>query len=165
MEEGALLEPLNVAVHACRRAKVSIGQSVLVCGAGPIGVLNIITAKAMGAAQVLVTDIDDARLALAKRFGANHILNATQVGGVIMLVGASSDRADLPVTEASTKELDIRGVLRYANCYPTALDMVAKGVVDLKGLTTAHYKLEDSLEAFKRAQKGDVLKVFINCYD
>uniref|UniRef100_A0A915DIN7 Alcohol dehydrogenase-like C-terminal domain-containing protein n=1 Tax=Ditylenchus dipsaci TaxID=166011 RepID=A0A915DIN7_9BILA len=146
----------------------------------------------MGAAQVLVTDIDDARLALAKRFGANHTLNvrgksiavlaaaiekimecqpevsiectgvptsletaikATQVGGVIMLVGASSDRADLPVTEASTKELDLRGVLRYANCYPTALDMVAKGVVNLKGLTTAHYKLEDSLEAFKRAQK------------
>ena len=55
LEEGALLEPLSVAVHACRRAGVSIGSKVLVCGAGPIGLVNLITAKAMGAAQVCLT--------------------------------------------------------------------------------------------------------------
>ncbi len=54
-EEGALLEPLSVAVHACRRAGVSLGHNVLVCGAGAIGLVNLLTAKAMGAAKVIVT--------------------------------------------------------------------------------------------------------------
>jgi len=53
-EEGALLEPLSVGVQACRRAGVTIGQSVLVCGAGPIGLVSMLTAKAMGAAKVIV---------------------------------------------------------------------------------------------------------------
>ena len=55
LEEGALLEPLSVAVHACRRASVTLGSKVLVCGAGPIGLVNLLTAKAMGAAQVCMT--------------------------------------------------------------------------------------------------------------
>ena len=53
-EEGALLEPLSVGVHACRRAGVTVGQNVLVCGAGPIGLVSLLTAKAMGAATVIV---------------------------------------------------------------------------------------------------------------
>ena len=55
LEEGALLEPLSVAVHACRRASVTLGSKVLVCGAGPIGLVTLLTAKAMGAAQVCMT--------------------------------------------------------------------------------------------------------------
>ena len=54
-EEGALLEPLSVGVHACRRAGVSLGDKVFVCGAGPIGLVNLLTAKAMGAAEVVIT--------------------------------------------------------------------------------------------------------------
>jgi len=53
-EEGALLEPLSVGVHACRRAGVTIGQNVLICGAGPIGLVSMLTAKAMGAACVII---------------------------------------------------------------------------------------------------------------
>ena len=56
-EEGALLEPLSVGVHACRRAGVSLGDKVFVCGAGPIGLVNLLTAKAMGAAEVIITGI------------------------------------------------------------------------------------------------------------
>lgn len=55
MEEGALLEPLSVGVHACRRAGVTVGSSVLILGAGPIGLVTLITAKAMGATNVLIT--------------------------------------------------------------------------------------------------------------
>ncbi|PIO60671.1 hypothetical protein TELCIR_17827 [Teladorsagia circumcincta] len=47
--------------------------------------------------------------------------------------------------------------------YPTALNLVASRKIDLTGLTRAHYSLEDTLDAFKRAQKADVIKVFINC--
>ena len=62
LEEGALMEPLAVGVHACQRANVALGKSVLVCGAGPIGLVNLLTAKAMGAAWVVVTDISEGRL-------------------------------------------------------------------------------------------------------
>ena len=62
MEEGALMEPLAVGVHACARAGVGLGDKVLVCGAGPIGLVNVLTAKAMGASEIVVTDIAENRL-------------------------------------------------------------------------------------------------------
>jgi L-iditol 2-dehydrogenase len=55
MEEGALLEPLSVGVHACRRANVCLGSTVLICGAGPIGLVTLLSAKAMGATSVIIT--------------------------------------------------------------------------------------------------------------
>lgn len=54
MEEGALLEPLAVGIHACKRGGVSAGHVVLVLGAGPIGLLTMLTAKAFGAHKVLI---------------------------------------------------------------------------------------------------------------
>ena len=56
-DEGALMEPLSVGVHACQRAGVKLGSKVLVCGAGPIGLVCMLTAKACGASEVLVTGI------------------------------------------------------------------------------------------------------------
>jgi L-iditol 2-dehydrogenase len=70
-EEGALLEPLSVGVHACRRADIKVGQTVLICGAGPIGLVSILSAKAFGASSICVTDINEARLAMAKQLGAS----------------------------------------------------------------------------------------------
>lgn len=55
MEEGALLEPLSVGIHACRRGGVTAGQAVLVLGAGPIGLVTLLAAKAMGASKILIT--------------------------------------------------------------------------------------------------------------
>ena len=54
-DEGALLEPLSVGVHACQRAGVKLGNKVLVCGAGPIGLVCLLTAKACGASEVIIT--------------------------------------------------------------------------------------------------------------
>ena len=73
LEEGALMEPLAVGVHACRRAGVCIGKRVLICGAGPIGLVNLLTAKAMGASEVVITDIAENRLEVAKSLGADHV--------------------------------------------------------------------------------------------
>lgn len=47
--------------------------------------------------------------------------------------------------------------------YPTALELVATRRIDLSGLTRATYTLEETIEAFKRTQKADVVKVFITC--
>merc|ERR1711970_1181605 len=78
LEEGALMEPLAVGVHACRRAGVSLGKRVLICGAGPIGLVNLLTARAMGASEVIITDIMDNRLEVAKSMGATHTYKATR---------------------------------------------------------------------------------------
>ncbi len=69
-QAGALIEPLAVAVWACRKANVGPGSSVLVTGAGPIGLLTAQVAKASGAAEIVVTDINETRLAHAERIGS-----------------------------------------------------------------------------------------------
>lgn len=72
---GALIEPLAVAVWAVRRAQVGLGHRVLVTGAGPIGLLVAQVARAAGAAEVTVTDVNDDRLAVAAALGATHTRN------------------------------------------------------------------------------------------
>ncbi|XP_059516527.1 sorbitol dehydrogenase-like [Myotis daubentonii] len=77
-EEGALIEPLSVGIHTCRRAGITLGNKVFVCGAGPIGLVNLLVAKAMGAAQVVVTDLSASRLSKAKEVGADFVLQITK---------------------------------------------------------------------------------------
>jgi L-iditol 2-dehydrogenase len=54
-EDGALVQPLTIGIHACRRAGVKLGDTVLICGAGPIGLVCLVTAKAMGAGFIAIT--------------------------------------------------------------------------------------------------------------
>lgn len=72
MEEGALVEPMACVVHSIRRAQVSVGHTILITGAGPIGLLCMLTAKAYGARKVCITDINPGRLDHARRIGADH---------------------------------------------------------------------------------------------
>ncbi|KFY43557.1 hypothetical protein V495_03886 [Pseudogymnoascus sp. VKM F-4514 (FW-929)] len=76
-EEGALVEPLGVAVHISRQASILPGSSVVVFGAGPIGLLCCAVAKTFGATTVVAVDIVQSRLDLAKEaFGATHTVLA-----------------------------------------------------------------------------------------
>jgi L-iditol 2-dehydrogenase len=68
-DEAALVEPLSVGIWAVRRAQLVPGDRVLVAGAGPVGLLAAEAARVMGAASVLVTDVSDARLAVANDHG------------------------------------------------------------------------------------------------
>ncbi|XP_064487180.1 sorbitol dehydrogenase-like [Ornithodoros turicata] len=203
-EEGALLEPLSVAVHACRRANIRIGNTVLICGAGPIGLVNLVTAKAMGASQVIITDIVDHKLLTAQGLGADAVINVseksidvikrelvgvlgnlpdvtiectgaepsirlgmlgTKSGGTLVLVGLGAPEIKVPLVDAAVREIDIRGIFRYANCYPTALAMISSGKVDVKPLVTHCFRLEETIEAFTVAKtgKGGAIKVMIKC--
>ncbi len=74
-EQGALIEPVSVAVHAVSRAGGLQGRRVVVLGAGPIGNLVAQVAKASGAAQVLITDVSDYRLDVARRCGLENTAN------------------------------------------------------------------------------------------
>ncbi|KAF4552940.1 L-arabinitol 4-dehydrogenase-like protein 1 [Elsinoe fawcettii] len=66
--QGALLEPMSVVLHAFERAHVRLGEPVLVAGAGPIGLCALVAARASGAWPLVVTDLDEARLAFAEGF-------------------------------------------------------------------------------------------------
>lgn len=70
LQEAAVMEPLGVAVHIVRQAAVSPGQSVVVFGAGPVGLLCCATARAFGAAKVIAVDIQAGRLNFAKQYAA-----------------------------------------------------------------------------------------------
>jgi len=70
-EEGAILEPLSVGVQACKRSHVAAGSHVLITGAGPVGLVCLLVAKASGATKVIVTDMMENRLEVAKKLGAD----------------------------------------------------------------------------------------------
>lgn len=65
-EEGALLEPLSVALAGIERAGLRLGDALVICGAGPIGLCCLLAANAAGAAPVVVTDVDEGRLEFAR---------------------------------------------------------------------------------------------------
>ncbi|XP_059612352.1 sorbitol dehydrogenase-like [Phlebotomus argentipes] len=206
MEEGALLEPLSVGVHACRRGNVGIGSEVLILGAGPIGLVTVLTAKAMGASKVVITDLLPQRLAVAKDLGADFTylveknvseeenvrrihkllgsqpdkavdcsgaqatarlaMLATRSGGCVVIVGLGQAEVTLPLVNAATREVDIRGVFRYSNDYSAALALVASGKVPgLKKLVTHHFDITETLKAFETSRygHGNAIKVMIHC--
>lgn len=73
--EAAMGEPLAVTLHATKRAGDLLGKRVLVTGCGPIGVLSIMAARRAGAAEIVATDLADFTLALARRAGADRVIN------------------------------------------------------------------------------------------
>jgi L-iditol 2-dehydrogenase len=77
-DAAALVEPLSVGVWACRKAKVGPGSRVLVTGAGPIGLVCVQAARAFGATEIVVTDVNPRRLALAGRLGATGTIDVRE---------------------------------------------------------------------------------------
>jgi L-iditol 2-dehydrogenase len=75
-EAGATVEPLSVGLHAANLTGLKAGESVVVLGTGPIGLLSIAAAGAAGAADITAVDLVDMRLEAARRFGAGRTVNA-----------------------------------------------------------------------------------------
>lgn len=94
MQEGALVEPLAIGLNACLTGGVNLGDSVVIFGAGCIGLVTLLAAKAYGAAQVIVVDVLEKRLEIAKSFGAT-VLNAKDfdpVAEILSLTGGKGAR-------------------------------------------------------------------------
>ncbi|KAL4757758.1 NAD(P)-dependent alcohol dehydrogenase, partial [Aspergillus foveolatus] len=77
LRDGALIEPLSVAVHSCRLAGDMQEKSVVVFGAGPVGLLCAGVARAFGASTVVVVDVVMSRLQSAVKYGATHTHQTT----------------------------------------------------------------------------------------
>ena len=76
--EAALGEPLAVCLHAARRAEELLGKRVLITGSGPIGTLSVLAARAAGAGEIVVTDLEDSALSFARKVGAEKVINTRQ---------------------------------------------------------------------------------------
>ena len=70
-----MAEPLAVCLHGTRRAGDLLGKRVLITGAGPIGTLSVLAARAAGAAEIVITDLVDSALEFATKAGADKVIN------------------------------------------------------------------------------------------
>ena len=77
-EEGALIEPLSVALHAFKKGNLQLGHTVAIFGAGAIGLLILLLIRLSGAGEIFIVDVQDHRLKKAKVFGASYILNSSK---------------------------------------------------------------------------------------
>ena len=97
-EAAALLEPLSVAITTMRKAGVTPGSSILIAGAGPIGIICAQTARAFGASEIIVSDLVEQRRERALRFGATKVVDpvATDVATAGLDVNAFVDASGAP---------------------------------------------------------------------
>jgi L-iditol 2-dehydrogenase len=191
-EIGAAIEPLAVAVWAVERAQVQPGHRVLITGAGPIGLLVAQVAAARGASEIVVTDVNDDRLAVAAKFGATRTINTADtaldltgmdrliecsgntralIDGIFALapaaratvVGQARPTADgIPLGFLQRYEIDLVTAFRYANAFPTAIELASSGSVDLRAIITSTYPLAEAAAALEAPVKDPTnLKVLI----
>lgn len=117
MEEAALVEPAAVALHALGRLTPTTGSSVLVMGAGPIGLMLAMWAEISGAKRVLLCDVDQAKLDFAKKQGFELLCNPRMRGSVAKwLDGAIGHGADL-VFDASGSAASVEECMMAARTF------------------------------------------------
>ena len=186
-EQGALVEPLAVATHAIRLAGPMRDRDVLVLGAGTIGVVCALVARADGA-RVLVVDPDDERRhGTSRQFGLEvaaeapdgafdvafecvgleaalrTAVGAVRKGGTVMVVGVHGHDASLQVGLVQDRELCLKGTLMYQReDVERAIALVRDGTVDLGPMIGARFPLGEATQAFAHAAGGGaVLKVIL----
>jgi L-iditol 2-dehydrogenase len=189
-EEAAFAEPVGVALHAVRRAGDVSAATVLVVGAGLIGLLVIQALKHAGAGKVIAVDLDEGRLKLARELGADEVhlsgsgmppllvdiamevvgaaptvdlaIRSVRKGGKVVLVGNLAPNVPLPLQIVVTRELDVLGSCAIAGEYPEALEAIASGAIRVKPLITASVALDQGVDAFAKAKAPGALKVLIS---
>jgi L-iditol 2-dehydrogenase len=177
-EEGALCEPLSVGIWACHRAGLEPGDQVLVTGAGPVGLLAAQVARAFGARSVTVTDVSDHRLQIARSLGFatervgddagrdfDVLLECSgaptaladglwrlRTNGRAAMVGMPKQDVTLALSRLNVNELTIGLVNRYAHTWPTAIELVSSGRVDVASLVTHRFGLDQTADALMLAK-------------
>jgi len=166
-DEGAMIEPAAVAVHAVKRAGDVSGLKIAVLGAGPIGILVSQAARALGAASVMVTDVSDLRLAKAKECGANFVFNTkTRNFGEALVEAFGPDKADV-IYDCAGNDITMGQAIAYARKGSTIILVAVFGAmakVDLAVLndheldlnTTMMYRHEDYLDAIRLVGEGKI---------
>ncbi|KAG0134711.1 sorbitol dehydrogenase [Tuber indicum] len=194
-EDGALLEALSFALAAIDRSKLKLDDSAVICGAGPIGLITLLCAKAGGAEPILITDIDRGRLNFAQTLVARLAvgmkealgmepdvvlectgvestigtsIHAVRSGGTVFVVGVGKDEMKFPFMRPSTREVDLKFQYRYCNTWPRAIRLLGSGILsNIRKLVTHRFAIEDAVEVFKMSAdiKSGAIKVQITNKD
>jgi L-iditol 2-dehydrogenase len=186
--DGAMLEPLGVAVHSVDLGHLPFGGTAAVVGCGPIGLLLIQLLKVAGASRVLAFEPLAHRREAARRLGADEVAEArldgpgvdvafeaagndeavqlamasVRPGGRVVLAGIPGDDAiRFPASVARRKGLTIAMVRRMNEVYPRAISLAARGVVDLGSVVTSRVGLGEVQAAFADGARRTGLKVVI----
>ena len=175
-DEGAMIEPLAVAVHAIRQAGDVSGKKIAVLGAGPIGILVAQVAKGMGADAVMVTDISDVRLAKARECGVDFCENTKNVNfGQALLSNFGPDKADI-IYDCAGNNVTMGQAVQYARKGSTIIlvavfagmaqiDLAVLNDHELDLNTTMMYRNEDYVDAIRLVEEGRVqLKPLISSH-
>jgi L-iditol 2-dehydrogenase len=110
-EEGALVEPLAIGINAAKTGGVSLGQSVLIYGAGCIGLMSLLAAKAYGATTIFVADVLDKRLQTAQKLGAIP-LNSTKVNVTEEIMKATGSKGVDAVLDCAGVSATVTGSIK-----------------------------------------------------
>lgn len=103
-KEGALIEPLAVGMHAAEQGKVRLGDSVVILGAGCIGLVTMLACKAYGATDITVVDVMQKRLDYAMDMGATRVINALEEDVLEVIEKVTNKRgADVVIESAGSK--------------------------------------------------------------
>lgn len=167
-KDGAMIEPMAVAVHAINRFGDVSGMNVAVIGAGPIGNLIAQTARGMGAGKTMITDISDYRLDLALECGIDAAYNTKKVDfGEALIDAFGPDKADVIYDCAGTNK-SIGEAIKYARKGSTIIlvavfaemanvDLAVLNDHELDLNTTMMYRHEDYVEAIRLVNDGKII--------
>jgi 2-desacetyl-2-hydroxyethyl bacteriochlorophyllide A dehydrogenase len=189
--DGALVEPVSCAVHGVERFGVTVGERILVIGAGTMGLL-ILQLLVRSGAEVSVVDRNTARLPLAAELGAHATAESVEVldappfdaavdvtgapqaieaafgalrrGGRLQIFGVAAAEATIGLSpfRIYNDEITIVGSMAVLNSYGKALDLVASGSVDTKPLVTHTLPLDQFPHALQNVRDGVGLKVQVD---
>ncbi len=176
-EAAALIEPLSVALWGLSRSRFTAGESVLIVGAGPIGVLCALVASAKAAERIVILDPNEERRTRAtaitgapaqapsdadpmhlERFdvvlecsgsepGLRTATASVRQGGRVVVVGVGVERLEVPMQLIQEGEVTVTGSHRYRDTWPAAIELIAQGHVNVDALVTSHFALEQVREA------------------
>lgn len=166
-DEGAMIEPLAVTVHAAKRFPELKGARVAILGCGPIGILLMQSCKALGAASVLVTDVSDYRLSVARSVGVDYAVNTGETDMEQALRDAfGSDKADV-IYDCAGSDITMGQAIRCARKGSTivlvavfsklaSVDLAVLNDHELELNTSMMYRHEDYVDAIRLVSEGKV---------
>lgn len=167
LDYGAMIEPAAVGAHATSRAGELSGKNVVVSGAGTIGNLVAQFAKARGAKNVLITDVSDLRLDIARKTGIEHTLNVSKTPlaeGVRDVFGEEGFQAGFEVAGVETSVRSLMECIEKGSTIVIVavfasdprLSMFHLGEHELTLAGTMMYRHEDYLDAIREVASGRI---------
>ncbi|MGD0644843.1 MAG: zinc-binding dehydrogenase [Candidatus Bathyarchaeia archaeon] len=179
-EEAAIVEPVALALHVLDSFKPNVGDWVTVVGQGPIG-LQMTQVALMKGCRVIAVDLEDYRLELSQKYGADAVINAKKEDVVKTVRKLTKRGSDFVIEAAGTTRTveqtpflvkkagkvalvgESKGYLNLEDAdealfftiyispveYPSAVELIARKLVDVKGLITHRFKLVDFEKALQ----------------